>query len=756
MMHKLLCILIFVFTIINAQSGKISLTINGKSKYKIIISKSASKWDSLAAYELKNYIRKISGAIIPIRNEDESFSSKEIVIGKNKHSYHIDNSIIQYDGFIIKTEGEKIFFIGGDKKGTLNAIYSFLENYLNCRMYSSQVQKIPFQKTIILPQINILENPVFQYRDISYYKTKNDNYCRWHKLVDSEDKKIWGLFVHTFQTLVPPEKYFNEHPEYFALRGNIRVPEQLCLSNPDVLEITINELKKLMAKNPEAKIWSVSQNDNNSFCQCPECKKIDEHEGSPSGSIINFVNKIARKFPDKIISTLAYQYSRKPPKYIKPEKNVNIMLCTIECYRTKPIDTDTTSSSFMSDLIGWTNLTDNIFLWDYVVQFSNLISPFPNLHVLQPNIKLFAKYKVKMMFQQGAGARNATEFSELRTYLISKLLWNPNINVDSLMNDFLNGYYGPAGIYLKKYIDLMHSKLMESNHNLWIYSNPVEQMTSFLNPELLKTYNNIFDEAEKSVKDKKEFLKRVKIARLPIIYAALEQTKATAGTKNTLVIKKDKNKWEPNPKIKFLLNQFAEITKNLTNVYLNEKGLTPEQYIMRYNSILSKTMHNPLALNKPVIFLTEPNFSKYPANGLKSLTDGIRGDEDHMFNWVGYEGNDMEVIIDLQETQTIKKVSADFLQNVFSWIFLPEKIEISISNDGENFKTISTVINTTLPAKEELASPLFAFIKNFTSEFQKTEARYVKVIAINRKICPRWHPGYPEKAWIFTDEIVIE
>jgi hypothetical protein len=750
-LYKAFLFSIFVLINIHAQTDKINLVNNHKSKYKIVISGLASRWDSLAASELKNYLQKISGVAIPISDDSSPSQSKEIIIGRNNRTKDIDTSSIKADGFIIKTVDDKIYFMGGGRKGTLNSVYSFLEKYLGCKMYSAEIQIIPKQRSIILPQIDVVENPAFEYRDISYYENTKDEYCHWHKLVDSEDKNIWGMFVHTFQSLLPESQYFEEHPEYFALRGDIRVPEELCLSNPDVFKIVVDELKKRMAEHPEAKIWSVSQNDNETFCQCPECRKIDEQEDSPSGSIIIFVNKIAREFPDKIISTLAYRYSRKAPKYIKPEKNVNIMLCSIECYRTKPLDADTTSAGFVNDLIDWSKLTNNIFLWDYVVQFSNLVSPFPNFQVLQPNIQLFAKHKIKMMFQQGAGERNATEFGELRTYLIAKLLWNPNINVDSVMNDFLSGYYGAAGKYLNEYIGLMQNELIKSNHQLWIYSNPIDQQKDFLTPELMKKYNSLFDKAEQSVIKRKDFLQRVKIARLPIMYAMLEQAKISSG----LVIKKGENKFETNPQIISLLNNFSSVTKYLDYVFLNEKGLTPEKYISRYKTMLSKTMQNPLGLNMPVQFLTLPNW-KYPANGEKSLTDGICGDEDHLFNWVGFEGNDMEVVVDLQKNKFVKKVSADFIQNVFSWIFLPEQFEVSISNDGKVFKTVSTIKNTVPVTKEELASPIFAFIKNFSCGFEPVQTRYIKVKAMNMSICPRWHPGYPLKAWIFTDEIVIE
>lgn len=753
MKNKITLVLIFICAASFAQSTNINLVSKGKSGYKIIFASSTSHWDSLAANQLQSYLKEISGAQIPIADDSLPLTEKEIIVGTNNHSINLDlSSIREDDGFIIRTDGSKIYF-AGKRKGTLYAVSTFLEKYLNCRIYSAKVKVIPKRNSITLPQIDFAENPVFSYRDIYYRETENDEYGHWHKLIDSDDKKIWGMFVHTFQTLLPPEKYFKEHPEYFALRDSLRVPEQPCLTNPDVYRIIVEELKRRMEENPSAKIWSVSQNDNYSNCQCDECKKIDEHEGSPSGSLINFVNKIAEEFPDKIISTLAYQYSRKAPLSIKPGKNVNIMLCSIECYRTYPLETDTSKNSFTQDLIEWSKLTNNIFLWDYVVQFTNYVSPFPNFHVLQPNIQLFAKYGAKMMFQQGDG-RLGGEFNELRAYLIAKLLWNPEINIDSVTNDFLSGYYGKAGKHLKSYIDLMTSELIKSNAKLWIYDNPVNSMKDYLSPDLMKQYNQIFDKAEHAVKNNSAFLERVKTARLPLIYATLEQAKVIGeGNDGTFI--KDRNGYKVNPKIEIMLDEFLDGCKQTGDVHVNEQRLTADLYVSRYKAMLSKTMNNPLALFKPVKYLTEPNW-KYPANGEKSVTDGMRGDEDHHFNWVGFEGNDMEVVVDLQKPTTIKKVSADFLQISFSWVFFPEQFEISVSNDGENFRVVSNMKNETPVTKEETSSPFYSFIKNFSCSFNPVETQYVKVKAVNMKTCPRWHPGYPFKAWIFTDEIVIE
>lgn len=723
------------------QTKNIHLVEKNKSQYKIILPQNSNKWDSMAAAELKKYIGEISGANLEIKNS--SSGENEILICKDAN--------LKPDGFIVRTQGSKIYFLSGREKGALYGVYSFLENYLGCRMYTSTVKIIPKRREVILPVIDITENPVFEERNLYYKESWNTDFSLWHKLNSAPGTQaVWGLHVHGFNELVPIGKYFKDHPEYFSEINGIRIPDgQLCLTNPDVLRIAIEELRKKMKENPSAKIWWVSQNDNYENCHCPECSKIDEAEGSPAGSMISFINKIAREFPDKIISTLAYQYSRKAPKTIKPEKNVNIVLCSIECNRSKPLEKDSASASFVKDLEEWSKISNSVMVWDYVVQFRNEISPFPNFHVLQPNIKLFEKYGVKRMFQQGAGGCIGSEFGELRNYIIAKLLWNPDINVSNVMNDFLNGYYGKAGKYLRNYIDVMTNALIKSNADLGIYGNPMSARRNYLAAGLIKKYNALFDKAELAVKNNSEILKRVKIARLPLKYAMLEQAKVLGEKENGTFVKDRNGKYIINPEIDLLLNQFQEESKLAGKIVVNEQGATVDEYIKTYRGLLSKEMNNPLGLHKPVKFLTEPS-KEYENNGKASLTDGLRGGNDFIYNWLGYKAEDMDVIVDLQKTEPVKKISIDFYQYSIYRIFIPQQVEIGISNDGKDFKTVSVIKNTEPPQREDI------FIKTFSVDTPGANARYVRIKTIDIKSCPKWHKRYPDKAWVFADEIVIE
>jgi len=249
------------------------LVSNGFSDYRIVIAKDALEYDRKAGNELQQYIKAISGVTIPVVQDDVPYRSKEIVIGNNRHLSQIKLTIqlddAARDAVLIETSGVDLALLGTGEKGTLYAVYSFLENYLDCRMYAPDAISIPKKRTIRLPRIQDKHVPVFTYREtLHYFPLTNDQYCDWHKLHSRNDRQSeWGMWVHTFDDLIPIEKYYQEHPEYFSEIGGQRIKGgQLCLSNSDMYNELVENLRQKMAKRPDAQIWSVSQNDNVSLC----------------------------------------------------------------------------------------------------------------------------------------------------------------------------------------------------------------------------------------------------------------------------------------------------------------------------------------------------------------------------------------------------------------------------------------------------------------------------------------------------------
>ena len=272
-----------------------------------------------------------------------------------------------------------------------------------------------------------------------------------------------------------------------------------------------------MRELPEYLIYDVSQNDWNNPCECHDCQAVVDREGSQSGPIIQFVNQVAdslkAEFPDKFIGTLAYSYTRKPPKTLKPRDNVVVRFCSIECCFAHDFMSCPQNKTFVEDMNGWAAISPHIYIWDYVVNFSHYILPFPNFRVLQPNIRFFRDHKAIGIMEQAAYQSRGGEFAELRAYLIAKLLWHPETEVESVINDFMYGYYGRAGEYVRAYFDLLHSRLTPDTH---IHLG-LQHDDRLFSDEFVRQAEALFDQAD-AVADTEEIRHRVEMARLPVMY----------------------------------------------------------------------------------------------------------------------------------------------------------------------------------------------------------------------------------------------
>ncbi|MCX6922348.1 MAG: DUF4838 domain-containing protein [Verrucomicrobia bacterium] len=532
-----------------AQSAAAELTLaqEGASEYRIVISATASETEKRAASELQSFLKQISRAELPIIPDTEPRTTNEIILGNNRHlsglGAPIEVPALGEEGFVIRTIGSQLVIAGGPVRGTLYGVYSFLEDYLGCHWLSSTVSVSPTKARVVVGAIDDIQVPVVGYREVYYSDAMEPRFAERNKLngnasiiengkMTRERHRGWGTWCHTFGVHVPAKKYFKEHPEYFALVDGKRRPDtQLCLTQPEVFRLVVADLKERMSKQPETRYWSVSQNDTGGYCQCPDCQAIDAREGTPMGSLLEFINRVAAEFPDKTISTLSYQYSRRPPKTLRPASNVLIMLCSIECDRRQSIAIEPSSASFRADVEGWSKISNNVFIWDYVVQFSHLVSPFPNLRVLQPDMQFFVRHHAKGVFAQG-NREVQGEFAELRAYVLAKLMWNPACNVDRVIDEFLQGYYGPAAKPIRQYIDLMHDALEQSGAPLQIFGDPAKHRQGYLSSELLGRYNAFFDEAERLAANDRDVLLRVQAARIPLLYARLQLRIGDADTRH--------------------------------------------------------------------------------------------------------------------------------------------------------------------------------------------------------------------------------
>lgn len=519
-----------------------SLFSNGKTNYRISVDPQASESEQWAAKELQHWLKEISKADFVIQNFDPMYRGAQIVIGYNETMAKQANLAAPEETdetYRYCNIGENIYIAGGKQRGTMYGVLSFLENELGCRWYTPSFSSIPSRDALTFTWYSHSEAPGLRVRNDFYYEAFDPIWAAHNKVNGAMGYRVqpggvesyWS--VHTFFQLMPPAELFTKYPEYYSYIEGKRVADhaQLCLSNPAVLEMMIDRIKKRMRESPEYLIYDVSQNDWHNPCQCANCLFIANQYGGESGILIWFVNQVAdavkQEFPTKYIGTLSYQYTRKPPVNIKPKDNVVVRFCSIECCFSHDFKSCKENKTFLADLEGWSSLAPHLYIWDYVVNFNHYLMPYPNFSVLQPNIQTFRDNHTIGIMEQAAYQSRGGEFAELRAYLISKLLWNPDCNAEAVINDFMSGYYGRSGKFIRKYFDQLQALVTKDVHIHCLSTEEKHFTDAFIHSCL-----EIFAQAE-LVADNPEILRHVEMASVPILYLKCKQTPALAKVDGT-------------------------------------------------------------------------------------------------------------------------------------------------------------------------------------------------------------------------------
>lgn len=535
------------------------LAINHVAHARIITAPDCDAVTRYAAEELSRWLGEMTGAAFQILSDTFPPQANDILVGENSRTaqYAGRTAALPKEGYFYFTDGDTLVF-GGKGRGLLYGVYAFLEDELGIRFFNPDVTHVPRRALVEIDSLDRTDAPVMEYREPSIWEIRNNEYAvrrRCNGMLRREmAERIGGgvgyadgFFVHTFTKLLLPDIYFEEHPEYYSEIGGQRIREktQLCLNNPDVVELVKKRVLEELRAQPDATLFSVSQDDNYNGCTCEKCRTVDEAEGSMAGSMIRFVNAIAEaveeEFPDVVIDTLAYQYTRKPPKLTRPRHNVSVRLCSIECCFVHPLrdcrtdDPDAPnidlSQPFAEDLIGWGKICNRLYIWDYVTNFSHFWMPHPNFHVLADNVRFFAENGVKGVFEQGCASSGGGEFTGLRAYLLSKALWNPDLDENLLIDEYLTGVYGTTAPYLRKYLETVYNAVNDCGSHLYCFNHPDKPWHTM---ELVEKCEKLFDQAEK-VAATPEILLRVQKQRLAVRYLRILLTPKGSSERNALI-----------------------------------------------------------------------------------------------------------------------------------------------------------------------------------------------------------------------------
>lgn len=484
---------------------------HGESKFHIVNHQYSDETVRYAASELQKYLLKATNAAIPYYSDRCPMRGPEIRIGAHVRGETPQETDMHDEGFCIKGDGEHITITGKTSRGVLYGVYRFLEIFCNYRCFTKDIESIDTFDVLEIELSEIKEEPAFDFRDAYFRNAFNGDFASKNRLnsglCDISKAKggrmKWFNFHHSFCDLVPESLYFDEHPEYYSEIDGKRVRNsQLCLTNPEVAKVAEKTLRSWIKNNPECSVFSVAQNDNMLRCTCPECSALEKEEGSPAGPIIHFVNKIAdsikEDYPHILLHTFAYQYSLPAPKKAVARDNVIVRLCSIDCRYDNTFELlakqnpDGSEAEFVNALDDWKEHAKQLYVWDYAVNFENYLQPFIHLHTLAENIRFFRRTGIRGLLEQGNFAYGGgASCDDLKSYIISRLLWNPDTDIDSEMQSFFTHVYGnKAGAFMKEYVMLTEKAC--SCAPLSIYQHPDAQ---YITDSLVDEADELFGKA---------------------------------------------------------------------------------------------------------------------------------------------------------------------------------------------------------------------------------------------------------------------
>lgn len=549
-------------------STGIEVARDGRTEYVIVQNTNATQAEMLAAKELSSFLGKVTGANFAVVSEaTRPLPPQALYVGWTDFAgRHADLSKLGQEDWIIKTKGRNLILTGGRPRGTLYAVYEFLEQELGCHWLDEFTEVVPSQPELQLNELDIKGRPLFWERVI---------YTGRDSMVDRERMNLFNVrnkdtsttsaqygfgnrygspnHCHTFYHY--SKDWPTDHPEYLAMDANgqrIRStsgigPGQICLTHPEVRRLMLAQLRKTIATDrelaakvgyPPPRMYAIEPNDNSLICQCPGCKAIVERERANAAAVIDLVNFLADgirdEFPDVLVDTLAYLTTLTPPQMVRPRDNVIIRLAQLNLEwpgGSKSRDeqkefpdlfrpmTHAINSSCYETLVKWSKITRHMSIWDYWVLYDfngddRFQTPYINLVCIKSDLELFLNSHVEALFVECERSETSSFFA-LKHWLGLKLMQDPRQPAEPLVQAFMSGYYGAASGKMDAYRAYMEQRISavpETNK----LSGMREQDRPYLDLVFFLTSMKLLDEAEALCGTDKAALLHVQRERIPV------------------------------------------------------------------------------------------------------------------------------------------------------------------------------------------------------------------------------------------------
>lgn len=546
------------------QAATFELIRGGQPQAVIVLARNASSAEVFAAEELQTILRKISGAAIRVQQERHGLKGNLISIGRtslaDRNGITVETQMQVPDPFRIISKDNILYLIGQGDRGTIYSVYHFAEYYLGCRWYGSQewMHEYPQKKSLAVEAIDDVQIPAFKYRIIgslcdlevehrrpvphslwalrtkmNLTETPPDESDLSGTFADTDAVKyggvVRGIRIHGFADLLPADKFFRDHPEYFDLQKEKRIPSgdqrpdrgQFCTSNPEVQKIAIKSAKKAYQKAKDLAFFSLTPNDNWNFCQCAHCTALDWDEYFLGGEYVTrtirpgslypivsdrlyqFLNKVAEAIysdtPDNEsgadIFTLAYNLYVYAPKNRKPHPRIVPAICHMRpsCYAhpvTSPFCPE--NKQFADLLRDWAASTPNLGYYAYFFKTAWKQVLYPVHYNIARDLQFLHELGFRLVRTQGT--TNMWGHSGLNYYVFTKYCWDAEQDYETLRKDYMEGYYREAAEPMDRYFRILETSLAQPH--VFIRHWSAEQAPAFLTPEVMMQSKQLLEEAQ--------------------------------------------------------------------------------------------------------------------------------------------------------------------------------------------------------------------------------------------------------------------
>ncbi len=443
---------------------------------------------------------------------------------------------VRRDGYVVKVRNGRAGLRGWRDVGTVYGAYALLRQ-VGVSFYAPTCETVPEIGNLTIPDCKLTARPHYEFRhmtgSLKLGQTPADD------VGDPWEIGEPGSLVHAADYLVPFDKYGEEHPEYFALQKDgqrlhrdpnaTRFDVHLCLSNEDVRRISAERLLALIEAQPDRTFFGVSQGDGFAWCECEACKALDPQPGEMTDRLVDYVNSVARevskRYPDKRILTLAYTNATSPPPTnVMPEPNVMLQYCPYP-HRTECQNHDLThpkNKQGLEDLEGWIGkCPDNMYIFDYPRGYKIWYEPFGSFWAMKSKLDFYVAGGIRGIYYCGV----PNEFRDLFVWVQSRLLWEPESDVEALIKEFMAAYYGAGAPQVRAYFDLLHEAAADPDRcHMCEGANP-----GLLTAELTDQALRLFGDAEKATADDRAALYRVRGEKFHVLFGDIDVRNTANG-----------------------------------------------------------------------------------------------------------------------------------------------------------------------------------------------------------------------------------